>query len=147
MANWFSKVRTVKQSCWRGRQQRRQGCKSQPFYYLYCMKIIALLLLVIIISAFSLPSISIELKGHLRSKAHHNVGGLVVFANGNMENGGEKGGIAASNKNGDFNMHFILHYDTIPVSFYYVNEHKDTILLKRVNTFESDEPEMTFWIK
>ena len=108
------------------------------------MKIVALLLFVILISGFRLPTIEVEFKGHLRSESHKRVGGFAVFAKGNIENGG----VAISKKNGDFHLHFnqSLH-DTIPVSFYYVNEHKDTILLKRVYTFESDEPEMIFWIK
>jgi hypothetical protein len=108
------------------------------------MKTNTLLLLIVLFSGFRLPSVEVEFKGHLRSKTHCRVGGLVVFAKGHICN--ER--TATTNENGDFNLHFDMSlHERKPISFYYVNAHNDTILLKRLFKFESDEPEMTFWIR
>jgi len=110
------------------------------------MRILLITLTSLMILSFHMPSLEVAITGHLRSKTRKNVGNLTVFVKGAIQNGL---GVTATDKNGDF----ILGFDDSdggrdkPLSFYYVNERRDTVLLKRVLKLKSDAPEMTFWIK
>jgi len=83
--------------------------------------------------------------GRLRSKSHKRVANLIVFVKGVEKNGM---GIATTDSIGDFVLDFDKSYnDPKPVLFYYVNGHNDTVLLRRVYKFRSDNPQFIFWIK
>ena len=100
-------------------------------------------LCLLLLPAFRLPSADVALTGHLRSATHMPVGGLVVFARGNIFNAQA----ATTDARGDFQLHFDTPVaDTTPVSFYYVTTHNDTVLLRRVRSLGSDAPEITFFI-
>ncbi len=90
------------------------------------------------------PTEEVAVKGHLRSKSHKRVSNVVIFVKGAIENGL---GATTTDKNGDFILGFDDWERTKPLLFYYVNEGRDTILLKSVMKLKNDMPEMTFWIK
>jgi hypothetical protein len=103
------------------------------------------LLFLILLSSFRAPTVEVNMTGHLHSKSHRSVGGITIFVKGAVDNGS---GTAVTDSNGDFNLMFDdSFHNTKPLLFYYVGEHGDTVLLKRVSKFKSDTPEMTFWIK
>ena len=108
------------------------------------LKNTSLFLTAAVLSSFSSPSVEVAIKGHLKSKTHRNVGKVTVLVKGALQNGL---GTTITDKNGNFNLGFDVGEEVKPLSFYYVNQNKDTILLMRTAKLKSDSPEMTFWIK
>jgi uncharacterized protein YfaS (alpha-2-macroglobulin family) len=105
-------------------------------------RIIGLLLIFIALCSF-IPTNETFVTGHLKSKigkysTKHKV--ILVKYKGNILSS------ATTDNQGNFNLHFNMSIeDTASVYFYYQNA-KDTILLKSMKRFESDTPEITFYI-
>lgn len=110
------------------------------------MKSAIILFAAVLASSFVCPTIETSVKGHLRSKSHKAVAGFSVFVTGvgiSMNNVDA----AHTDKNGNFTLSFNAGSEPGVISFFCVNKHNDTLLLKRIKRLSSDSPEMTFWIK
>ena len=109
------------------------------------MKLCASILFIISFSAFALPSVQVQLTGHLRSKSHKKVSHISIVLKAGEQNNRAQG---ITDAKGNFTLDFDdgMHR-TEPLLLYYVNKHKDTVLLKKIGGVISETPEMTFWIK
>jgi hypothetical protein len=104
---------------------------------------IVLILIFITLSSFS-PTIETFVTGHLKSKSKkNNVKNRLIL----VKYHGKMVSSTTTDNKGNFNLLFNLNSgESIPVYFYYQNG-KDTILIKRVTHFVSQEPEITFYIQ
>jgi hypothetical protein len=108
------------------------------------MKTIYLILSVLLLCGFRMPSVTVSVDGHLLSKSHKNVGGYYVFAKG-VGLGDWGKGHTVTNTKGNFHLEFNAGEEN-DAAFYYVDSRKDTVLLRRVHNIP-ETSEVTFWIK
>jgi hypothetical protein len=97
----------------------------------------------IFLSSFSTRSVTVEMTGRLKKKPNddrHRIDRVPVFVKGK----GEILGKAVSNSKGVFNLSW---NDNLAKYFYfYCIQRNDTLLLAKIQKFESDTPDLTFVI-
>jgi hypothetical protein len=103
---------------------------------------IVFILVLITLSSFS-PAIETFVTGHLKSKSKkYNVKNRLIL----VKYHGKIVSSTTTDNKGNFSLFFNLNSgESTPVYFYYQNV-KDTILIKRVTHFVSQEPEINFYI-
>ena len=101
----------------------------------------------LLLSSFNTDPDSITINGHLKARSKKNatvIDGVHIFA----REGDNLAGETESDEDGNFTLEVERQEGgKKAISIFYVNEKSDTILLKKVAHFPSENPELTFTIE
>jgi hypothetical protein len=106
------------------------------------MKTPLLILSLLSLTSFTPFSYEVELTGHLRKRAAtSNIQNVEVFVKGD----GRLLGRANTDKKGNFKLFFLDNREK-EFSFYAVVSKADTVFLKSISKFATQQPEITFYL-